>query len=517
MPVSRFIASGRSEIKMTQGSGVSRVGDHGGLRAPLIRSVGLILGIACVVFLVEETMHAIGFFHTVWQAIWWPTNGIAVALMVRSERREWPVILVGTLLGSLGGELQFHVNATSNLVNGAANAAGPLLAAAALPRFKRLDEWLQEPRLVLRFIVFAMLLAPLVSAMIFAVYERTVAPNISFWVLLRTRAGSDMLGYAMATPLVLVLVSRERYTAIRAAGFRGFAIPAALLAMVAVSTWMICHQSSYPLNFVLISVMLLVSVRIGFATSVIAMNLMAVLVTVATMGGTGPLVLGNGALMADRIMLLQLFLSLTMITVFSVSVMQIEREVYQTKLQLAYTEMERQATTDALTAVGNRRLFESRLESEWARAQRSGEPVAVLMIDVDWFKSYNDLYGHLAGDECLRTIARALDGMQQRSTDLLARYGGEEFVMLLPGTTLEGAVTIAEAIQVRMRALHQDSESSLHSPVAVSIGCAALVPAPGMLPNHLIGASDEALYRAKQNGRNRVEAAGIPMGIDQKG
>jgi diguanylate cyclase (GGDEF)-like protein len=129
------------------------------------------------------------------------------------------------------------------------------------------------------------------------------------------------------------------------------------------------------------------------------------------------------------------------------------------------------------------------------------------MIDVDRFKSYNDLYGHLAGDECLRAVARALKDMQQRSTDLVVRYGGEEFVVLLPGTTLQGAVIIAETIQMRIRALHENPENRLHCPVAVSIGCAALVPAADRVPNELIGASDEALYRAKQNGRNRVEAA----------
>jgi len=187
--------------------------------------------------------------------------------------------------------------------------------------------------------------------------------------------------------------------------------------------------------------------------------------------------------------------------------MQIEREAFQAKLKLAYDEMEALATIDALTGVGNRRLFDDFLETEWARLLRSGESIAVLMMDVDHFKRYNDDFGHLAGDTCLRAVAQAISRTAHRSTDLLARYGGEEFVFLLPSTTLEGAIYIAQSIRPAVENLYLHPEAKLRRKVTVSIGCAAMIPAADLTPAMLIGASDEALYRAKMNGRNCVDYA----------
>ena len=187
--------------------------------------------------------------------------------------------------------------------------------------------------------------------------------------------------------------------------------------------------------------------------------------------------------------------------------MQIERKVFQERLQLAYEEMERRATTDALTGVPNRRLFEETLKSEWARALRSGESLALLMMDVDHFKSYNDRFGHPAGDACLRRIAQAILALEHRSTDVLARYGGEEFTFLLPGANVEGAARIAEILRARIENMHNDPKNENDCAVSISIGCSALTPAPGLLPEQLVATSDEALYRAKRNGRNRVEIA----------
>ena len=215
-------------------------------------------------------------------------------------------------------------------------------------------------------------------------------------------------------------------------------------------------------------------------------------------------------MLSHRILLLQAFLTLTMVMALSIAVIQIDRADSQTRLRHAYEQMEKLATIDPLTGVGNRRLFEDTLEAEWSRAVRSSDPLAVLMIDADNFKSYNDRYGHLAGDDCLREIAKAILSLDRRSTDLLSRFGGEEFVFLLPGTTLEGAQLIAETIRCKVERLHaQQGRRALQRKVTVSIGCAAIVPGPQSSPTRLLAASDEALYNAKQNGRNRVEVAGL--------
>jgi diguanylate cyclase (GGDEF)-like protein len=476
-------------------------------RKSLLRSGGVALALACLVFVMEQTMRYVGFFDAQNQAIWWPTNGLALALMIRNDRRSWPAILAGILMGSFAGVLHYHLPISSGITNACANALGPLLAALMLPRFKNMEDWLQEPRLIFRFVLFALLLAPILSATIYALNAHLFLLRPHFWTIFRGRADSDMLGYAMFTPLVLVVSSRERY---RLANISKLPRVVLLLLVVIGTTCIVFGQSAYPVSFVVVSVFVLVSLRVGFAPSVVAVNILAVLATTTTMHGDGPLAMGAGVAVWHRILLLQTFLALTMITIFSVSVIQIERTAFQKKLQLAYSEMETLATTDALTLLPNRRRFEETLNAEWARALRSGNFLSLLMIDVDHFKTYNDRFGHPAGDICLCAIANAMLSLEHRSTDLLARQGGEEFLCLLPNTPIEEAARIAETIRIRIEALEELPLGTVHAKVSVSVGCAAMVPIPGLAPSQLIAASDEALYRAKRNGRNRVEVAETP-------
>lgn len=385
-----------------------------------------------------------------------------------------------------------------------ANAVGPLLGAWTLPRFEKLDDWLQKPHLVSRFVIFSLFLAPLVSGSILGAYRHFLLQGFSFWTVMERRGIADMLGYALFTPLVLVLCSIQLRSVAR---LRTLSRTILLLVLVAVIAIAVFDQSSFALSFVLASVTLLVTLRLGFSAAVIAVNVISVIATVATMSGHGPFVLGGGAVLSSRIILLQSFLTLSMLAIFSISVIQLERKSFQDKLKAAYEQMEYLATTDPLTGLTNRRRFEEFLEVEWARAYRMGSSVAMLMIDTDDFKLYNDSFGHLAGDDCLTAIAEVTLPMKRRSTDVLARYGGEEFIFLLPINTLASAAVIAEAIRAGVEALYEQEGSLLKRKVTVSIGCAAMVPGPGLFSKMLIEASDRALYRAKENGRNRVELA----------
>jgi diguanylate cyclase (GGDEF)-like protein len=178
--------------------------------------------------------------------------------------------------------------------------------------------------------------------------------------------------------------------------------------------------------------------------------------------------------------------------------------------------LRRLSAVDALTGLANRRSFDATLGQEWARCGRSGEPIALLMCDVDDFKGYNDRYGHPAGDACLRSVAAVLGEFVRRPGDLAARYGGEEFVLLLPGCSAEDARTVAEGVLEALRALHLPHAGSSASPhVSLSIGACALTPgwterggAGGGTPEQLVRDADAALYAAKRGGRNRVEVAG---------
>jgi diguanylate cyclase (GGDEF)-like protein len=169
----------------------------------------------------------------------------------------------------------------------------------------------------------------------------------------------------------------------------------------------------------------------------------------------------------------------------------------------ANLQLERLSNTDWLTGIANRRAFERELEGEWKRGQRAGMPLAVIMVDVDRFKHFNDGYGHLAGDECLRVVAEALVRAAGRRTgDLVARYGGEEFVVMLPDTDGPAAVDVAKRIQQEVWTLafpHGDTTPGI---ITVSLGIASQIPWRALEPSDLVRRADAAMYRAKQAGRN---------------
>jgi diguanylate cyclase (GGDEF)-like protein len=164
------------------------------------------------------------------------------------------------------------------------------------------------------------------------------------------------------------------------------------------------------------------------------------------------------------------------------------------------------ATTDALTGLCNRRGFDEAIEREWSRLARGHDPAALLMIDVDMFKAYNDEHGHQLGDKVLTVIAGCIARSVRRPGDVSARYGGEEFAVLLPGESIEGALHVAAQIRANVLALRA-SETGHDLVPTISVGAASMIPAAGGRPGDLIRLADAALYDAKRKGRNRTEAA----------
>jgi len=179
------------------------------------------------------------------------------------------------------------------------------------------------------------------------------------------------------------------------------------------------------------------------------------------------------------------------------------------ELEEANRQLRGLSSQDGLTGIPNRRHFNAELEKEWRRALRGKAPLSLIMVDIDFFKRYNDEYGHLEGDSCLQSVSKALGGGCRRAGDLVARYGGEEFAVLLPSTDLAGAATVAENMRKAVEALrlpHGSSEAS--DIVTVSLGAASVVPDATLSPKDLIDASDQALYWGKNEGRNRVRIYG---------
>ncbi len=168
------------------------------------------------------------------------------------------------------------------------------------------------------------------------------------------------------------------------------------------------------------------------------------------------------------------------------------------------------SSTDGLTGLANRRTFDDTMQREWRRAQRGNYPMAVIMADIDHFKKFNDTYGHLEGDECLKKVATALKNAVRRAGDLAARYGGEEFVLLMPMTTVNEATQIAEDIRTSVESMKiRHEKSRVNDFVTLSLGAAALLPQQGMSAEDLIKEADKAMYQAKEMGRNRAIGTGV--------
>ena len=185
----------------------------------------------------------------------------------------------------------------------------------------------------------------------------------------------------------------------------------------------------------------------------------------------------------------------------------VEEELLQTQCRLmqAVEDLKELSTLDGLTEIANRRFFDEYAEKEWKRVQRDKKPFAVIMIDLDSFKAYNDTYGHQRGDVCLKKVAGVIKGAMKRPADLAARYGGEEFVLVLPETDKDGACKLAEQLRqevINLKEEHQNNTSGKW--VTISLGAATEIAEPGKSFSDLLAKADKALYEAKGSGRNRT-------------
>jgi diguanylate cyclase (GGDEF)-like protein len=214
---------------------------------------------------------------------------------------------------------------------------------------------------------------------------------------------------------------------------------------------------------------------------------------------------GNGVRMQQAVHVMPLEVAMLprhcMVQITDVS-MAVSRE---RKLRELAVELESQTLVDGLTGIANRRRFDLHLEDEFRRAKRNASPISLIMIDVDYFKNYNDHYGHQRGDECLMQIAATLGGALNRSRDLAARYGGEEFTVILPDTNEVGALQMAESMRAEVEAMMvEHAGSGIGQYVTISLGLSTLIPEIDTESGGLIRAADRALYQAKRSGRNCV-------------
>jgi diguanylate cyclase (GGDEF)-like protein len=471
-------------------------------RSPIAHGLATMLVSALGVYLNSRLLDPLVFYASQ-QAICWPIDGLLIGVLLLCSRRNWPWIMAGyalttsTQLRMLGQPfLQLTADVACNLFE-------MVFAAAVLPRFTSLSEWLRRPRLVLRFSVLVLIGAPLLPAIPWAVWTH-YRFSWEFWPTLLRWVSGDALGIALYTPLFLVVASRETYLLLRP-GQRLKTL--VMFGVLLGASWFVFHQTAYPIAFLIFPILVLMVDRVGFPGAVLAVNLMTIIATRGTIRGMGPFMFVQGQHEPYRILTLQVYLTIAMVMSFAIALTSRERDDFQEQLKLALQQMEVLATRDGLTGLGNRRLFDLTLEAEWGRARRQGVSIGLLLLDVDFFKSYNDMYGHLAGDECLCAVAGSFAPRLKRAGDLAARYGGEEFVVLLPGATLADAGAVAESIREGVEAMGLEHKGNASGVVTVSVGFSAVIPDSLLPSQRLIAAADEALYAAKQGGRNRVVSA----------
>jgi diguanylate cyclase (GGDEF)-like protein len=433
--------------------------------------------------------------------IMWPLNGITVGLLIMRPRSDWPAIFAGTFLGVGTGEY-FDGNSLLLVVTQRLFSATEVgICAIILPRFESLERWLRTRRATLR-LYLALLAGPGVSGVMAAwfawkVQGRPFPDAFDGWAV------ADALGIAATLPLVLSLRSNEMRRLFQLGN-----LPKTLgtLGLCFGVVYLTFSCSRYPLLFLLYPSLLLVDSLLSFAGASMAAMGVCLFSVYLTIHRPGPFVKLFTHTSTERDVALQFFLGFQLAALFPASVAFLERRWMVVQVAEANARLTQLAETDGLTGIANRRVFDERFAMEWKAAARNGADLAVLIVDLDSFKQYNDHYGHLAGDECLRKVAGILGSVARRPHDLAARYGGEEFVLQLPGTSLEGALLLAEELRKAVFDGAGEHRWSSWERVTVSIGCASTTPRLEEPRTGLVAQADKGLYQAKRAGRNTVRA-----------
>ncbi|WP_263359436.1 sensor domain-containing diguanylate cyclase [Acidicapsa ligni] len=441
--------------------------------------------------------------------ILWPANGILLAVLLKLPRRNWASYLLGGVVASVLIHRIYGFPLERSLIFAAANTVEVALAAALLAR----DGWRQPDltklRTLGRFVLIGVVLAPLSSALVVLLLRMLQGDPTGFLGVVNWFVG-DAIGIAIMTPLVLA-IQPEELTSLLAPGKRYETI-AILFALTGLSV-AIFAQYGLPIVFILFPLQVLAIFRLGSSGAAIGLFLMAVPAAYLTAHGRGPFPIartasaGHVGPLLHSIFLLQCFLCVSLVVLYSVSAALAERDRLEQELTQAYQEADTFAGIDHITGIANRRTFDKQLAREWRRAIREHGYLSLLMIDVDQFKLYNDHYGHVAGDACLRTIGMILAKAPLRGADLAARYGGEEFAVILPRAGAEGAVIIADLIRMAVADANLAHFARQPGIVTISVGVATIRPDNSSDETLLIKAADDALYRAKHEGRNMVRVS----------
>jgi len=445
--------------------------------------------------------------------VWLPNTVLLAALMRFRGQRAW---LMAAL--TFCSDAYANLSAFTPLVAVLSGLINVLEVSVTFLLMRRTGTSLDLKRVedLYKFTIAGPLIGSLIASLLAAALIKTqVATDVSYLSLTRLWWFGDALGMMIYTPLLLALTetSTERVTLRKVDGFAVLLIMVLTCAILSAYGGDVAGISVTPT--LLLPMVLYVAVRFGTRWTTFTVAALSLAISMMLTHGHKPF--GDISVHLEIVRTQEFILTLCIVGIgFSVLINELrmrerglEERVRQRTRELEETnsKLATLSQTDGLTGIANRRRFDEVLATEWQRAGRSGQPLTLAMLDLDYFKKYNDTYGHQAGDECLRTIAEVLGDKVRRTSDLAARYGGEEFAFIAPMTDSENARNIAESI---CRALEQRALPHAASPMQVvtaSIGVAVMVPDKNDTPQSLLQRADAALYQAKQQGRNRVVLA----------
>ncbi len=433
----------------------------------------------------------------------WITNGLLFAVVINRPRETWIYYFLAGFLADTLADVFYGDPLKLAAGVSIANSVEVVTSSLLLTRWFGYPFQLTKRYPLLGFLGVAVLGATAVTSALGASWTLLFVNAGPWWMLFRTWYLGDILGMAIIAPLVFILQRPGFFAMLH----RGRLLRTCLLVAVpALATAIVFLDNSDPLTFFIFPALLFVVFRLGFPGTVLSIFVVAMISISFTVSGHGPLMQIRDSNLLHRIVIEQIFVAVALFTFFPVAALLEDRKALELSLQRSEQLYRELANADPLTGLPNRRAFDERLEEEWQHAMGRREGLALLAIDVDLFKCYNDLYGHIGGDECLRFIASAITKNKPPTLGFAARVGGEEFAVVLPRTRLEDAVTTAENIRQAVAAAGLSNSGSPHLIQTISVGVAARIPNHDESPTSLMAAADHALYRAKYLGRNRVES-----------
>jgi diguanylate cyclase (GGDEF)-like protein len=429
----------------------------------------------------------------------WLTNGIIAAFFVTRPRRFRGAFLIAGQLTALAVDLTTGFRLSWACWFAVCNSTEILITVLPLRHFKGRANATTKSALT-KIALFGIVLGPLAGGLLAEPLVKVIV-NCGFLEAVRIWFFADALGAAATLPPMILLLTREQSNRPMKARIGDTTWASLLAALAIVVFW----QTKYPLIFLLFPPLVIALFRFRLQGAIYGTSVVVLIAAIFTAQAHGPFALSSNPVAIERVLLFQIFGLVVFASFIPLGFAAEERYRLEKELQRANQRLGERLLVDTLTGVQNRLGFDNTLASEWLRARAAGSELSLVYIDIDFFKRFNDVYGHQSGDGCLRSVAQAIAG-SVRPGDCVARYGGEEFIIILADTSRDAAKAITDRVAAAILNLRIPHKESPFGVVTASFGVATARPGNDDDPYQLIRMADEALYAAKRGGRDRIES-----------